>query len=148
MFITYDIVTDAFLSKITEFEFINLSEENATELIDGYMKRAVTEFKNVCEYDLSARDDTLRRFTVDIADEDVDEILEILSEGMVVQWLKPYVYKQENLENVLNTADFSTYSPAELLYRIGNAYKQAKTDYTQMVREYSYNHADLSDLHL
>jgi hypothetical protein len=148
MFITYDIVTDAFLSKITEFEFINLSEENATELIDGYMKRAITEFKNVCEYDLSARDDTLRQFTVDVADEDVDEILEILSEGMVVQWLKPYVYKQENLENVLNTADFSTYSPAELLYRIGNAYKQAKTDYTQLVREYSYNHADLSDLHL
>ena len=148
MNISYDIIANAFLSKITEFEFLNIPEEDRTSIIDGYMKRAVVEFKNVCTYDLSSSDDTLRLFTVDVNDEDVDEIVDILSEGMVVQWLKPYVYKQENLENVLNTADFSTYSPAELLYRIGNAFKQAKTDYTQMIREYSYNHGDLSDLHL
>ena len=148
MLITYDDITNAFLSKITEFEFVNLPEEDRTNIIDGYMKRAITEFKNVCVYDLSSFDDTLRCFTVDIEEGDVDEILDVLSEGMIVQWLKPYVYKQENLENVLNTADFSTYSPAELLYRIGNAYKQAKTDYTQMIRGYSYNHGDLSDLHL
>ena len=42
----------------------------------------------------------------------------------------------------------STYSPAELLLRIGNAYAKVQKDYTNMVREYSYNHGDLSDLHL
>jgi len=67
---------------------------------------------------------------------------------MVVQWLKPYVYKQELLENVLNTKDFSTYSPAELLLRVGNAYAKAQKDYLNMIREYSFNHGDLTDLHL
>ena len=67
---------------------------------------------------------------------------------MVKQWLKPYLYRQEILENVLNTRDYTTYSPAELLLRVGNAYKEAKSDYTQMVREYSYNHGNLSELHL
>ena len=52
------------------------------------------------------------------------------------------------LENVLNTKDFSTYSPAELLMRVGNAYAKVQKDYTNMIREYSYNHGDLSDLHL
>jgi len=67
---------------------------------------------------------------------------------MVVQWLKQYVNKQEILENVLNTRDFTTYSPAELLLRVGNAYADARKNFTQMIREYSFNHGDLTDLHL
>lgn len=148
MSISYDAITNAFLSKVTEFEFLQIPEEDRTTLIDGYMKRAVTAFKNVCQYDLTAYDDTLREFTDDFNEADIDELLEIISEGMLVQWLKPYVYKQELLENALNTADFTTYSPAELLLRVGNAYAKAQKDYTQMVREYSYNHGDLSELHL
>lgn len=148
MSISYDAFTNAFLSKITEFEFLQIPEEDRTEIIDGYMKRAVSAFKNVCVYDLSSGDDENREFVDECTDSDADEILEIVSEGMLVQWLKPYVYKQELLENALNTADFTTYSPAELLLRVGNAYAKAQKDYTQMVREYSYNHGDLSELHL
>lgn len=148
MTITYDAVLSAFLDKITEFEFIQFPEEDRNKTADGYMKRAINSFKKVCKYDLSARDDTLREFTTDFDEEDVDDILDILSEGMVVQWLKPYVYKQELLENVLNTADFTQYSPAELLLRVGNAYAKAQKDYIQMIREYSFNYGDLSELHL
>lgn len=148
MSISYDAIMSAFLAKITEFEFIHLPEEDRTAILDGYMNRTVTAFKKVCKYDLSKRNEDLREFTDDFADEDIDEILEIISEGMLVQWLKPYVYKQELLENALNTQDFTTYSPAELLLRVGNAYEKAQKDYTQMIREYSYNHGDLSELHL
>lgn len=148
MGISYDAITNAFLSKITEFELLQLPSISRKELVDSYMKRAATAFKNVCLYDLTAYDDTLREFTDDFDEADVDEILDIISEGMLVQWLKPYVYNQELLENALNTADFTTYSPAELLLRVGNAYAKAQKDYTQMVREYSYNHGDLSELHL
>lgn len=148
MSISYDAITKAFLSKITEFELLQLPSISRKELVDSYMKRTATAFKNVCQYDLTAYDDTLREFTDDFDEADVDEILDIISEGIVVQWLKPYVYNQELLENALNTADFTTYSPAELLLRVGNAYAKAQKDYTQMVREYSYNHGDLSELHL
>ena len=90
----------------------------------------------------------VREFDVDIDAGDLDEIIDIVSEGMLVQWMKPYTYKQENLESVLNTRDFTTYSPSELLMRISDAYAAAKKDYTNMMREYSYNHGDLTDLHL
>lgn len=149
MSISYDVFTNAFLSKITEFEFIHLVEENRTAIVDGYMKRAISAFKKNCKYDLAGTgDDELREFSVDVSESDIDELVDIVSEGMVVQWLKPYVYKQELLENAINTRDFQTYSPAELLMRVGNAYAKAQKDYTQMIREYSYNHGDLSDLHL
>lgn len=149
MSISYDLFTGAFLSKISEYEFLKLTEEDRTEIIDGYMKRAIANFKKNCKYDLSSTsDDMIREFSIDVDDEDMDELADIISEGMIVQWLKPYTYKQELLENILNTRDFTTYSPAELLYRVGNAYSKAQKDYTQMIREYSYNHGDLSDLHL
>lgn len=149
MSIPYDLFTDAFLSKITEYKFLKLDDENRTAIVDGYMKRAISSFKKVCVYDLAATgDDVSREYKVDIPQEDIDEIADIVSEGMLVQWLKPYTYQQELLENVLNTKDYTTYSPAELLLRVGNAYKQVQKDYTQMIREYSYNHGDLTTLHL
>lgn len=149
MSIPYDIFVGAFLSKITEFDLSELTDSDRDELVDGYMKRAISAFKNNCKYDLTTTgNDYIREFDIDIDPESIDEIVDIVSEGMVVQWLKPYVYKQENLENTLSTRDFSSYSPAELLMRVGNAYEKARKDYTQMIREYSYNHGDLSELHL
>lgn len=149
MGIPYDYFVGAFLSKISEFEFAKIDDDVRSEIVDDYMKRALTAFRKNCKYDLfTTGDDETRTFSVDIAPEDLDEIVEIVSEGMLIQWLKPYVYQQELLQNVLNTKDFTQYSPAELLMRVGNAYAKAQKDYTQMVREYSYNHGDLSDLHL
>lgn len=149
MSVPYDYFTDAFLSKVSEYEFITLDEKDRQDIVDGYMKRALTAFRKNCAYDFftTANDDD-REFSVDVSDDDLDEILDIVSEGMLVQWMKPYVYRQELLENVLNTRDFVTYSPAELLLRVGNAYRRVQKDYTQMIREYSYNHRDLTQLHL
>lgn len=147
--VPYDVFTDAFLQKVTEYDFIQLSEHDRNHLVDGYMKRAIAAFKKICKYDLTTTaDDVVREFDVDIEDEDLEEIADIISDGMIVQWLKPYTFKQENLEAVLTTRDFSTYSPAELLRRVSEAHTEAKKAFTNAMREYSYNHGDLSELHL
>lgn len=148
MSVSYDVFAGAFLSKITEYNFIQIPGENRTAIVDGYLKRALPRFAKVCKYDLTVVDESERVFSVDIPADALDEIVDIVSEGMLEQWMKPYVYRQENLENVLNTKDFTTYSPAELLLRISNAYAKVQKDYTNMIREYSYSHGDLSDLHL
>lgn len=148
MSVSYDVFTDNFLAKLSEYNFAEMTDDTRTELIDGYMKRAIVGFRKNCLYDLNTTaDDTERVFNVDIPEDDLIELADIISEGMLVQWFKPYVYQQELLETVLNTRDFTTYSPAELLLRLNNAYIKAQRDYTQMIREYSYNHADLTDLH-
>ena len=149
MSVSYDVFTDAFLSKVTEYDFVNLYDFERNSLVDGYMKRAIASFKKICKHDLaSTGDDVIREFDIEIPDEDIDELADIISEGMIVQWMKPFAYRQESLESVLNTKDFTTYSPAELLLRVRDAYSAAQRDFTNMMREYSYNHGDLSDLHL
>ena len=165
MNVPYDKFTEAFLSKITEYDFVNMTDFERNSTIDGFMKRAIAAFKHICNYDFTTTgDDNVREFSIKVTvddqegerqkalDEelakDLDEIVDIVSEGMLVQWMKPYTYKQESLESVMNTRDFSTYSPAELLLRIGNAHTAARKTFTNMMREYSYTHGDLTDLHL
>lgn len=146
MSMTYDLFTQTFLDKAKEYDFILLDRRE--EIVDGYMKRSCSQFNSVCKYDLTDRDDELREFNFDIEDKYIDEIVDIVTEGMLVQWMKPYVYRKDNLENVLNTTDYTKYSPAELLNRIASVYKDCKNDFKNMVKEYSYNHGDLTGLHL
>ena len=149
MRVPYDKFTEAFLAKITEYDFVNMKDFERNNLIDGYMKRAIAAFRHINPYDLSSTaDDNIREFNVDIPAEEIDELVDIISEGMLAQWMKPYTYKQENLEMALNTRDFTTYSPAELLNRISSAYAKVQKDFVSMMREYSYNHGDLTDLYL
>ena len=149
MSVSFDVFVGAFLEKITERDLLALAPQERDETVLGYMKRAISGFKKNCRYDLTTtRDDENRIFDVEIDGEDLDEVADIVSEGMIVQWLKPYVYRQELFENAINTRDFTTYSPAELLMRVGNAYAAAQKDYRQMVREYSFNTGDLGGLHL
>lgn len=149
MSIPYDSFTEAFLDKISEFELSQLEDNIRTEMVDKYMKRAVSAFRKNCKVDLfTTGDDVERVYDVDVSPEDAEELIDIISEGMIVQWLKPYVYQADLLRNLMNTRDYTLYSPAELLLRVGNQHKAAQRDFIQMIREYSYNHGDLSDLHI
>lgn len=148
MSISYDLFTGAFLAKVTEYDFCNLDDYTRNSIVDGYMKRACAQFDKICKYDLTKRDDIIRQFMIDVPDDEIDEIVDIVSEGMLAQWMKPFVYKQDNLMSVLNTKDFTTYSPAELLRQVSNAYSSVNKTFTSMMREYSYKHGDLTELHI
>lgn len=150
MEVSYDVFDAAFLAKITEYEFAHMTNSNRYDLVDGFRRRACAQFGPMCKFDIVHGDDDNRTF--DFGDEateaDVDEIVDIVSEGMVCQWFRQYFYAADNLKNMLNTNDYTAYSPAELLNRMTAAYEMCKHDFTQMVREYSYRHGDLTVLHL
>lgn len=153
MTVTYETFTEAFLSKITEFEFIKLDDKDRQAIVDGYMKKSVSMFRPFCEYPI-VPNDTDREYMVgdevsgEISEIEFDEILDIITEGMVVQWLKTYLYRQEVLENAVGTRDYNVFSPSELQKQIRTTYNEAQDIHLQMMREYSYNHGDLTRLHL
>lgn len=149
MTVSYDVFTEAFLAKVTEYRFGSLSDSNRQALVDGYMKRACAQFGEVCKYDIMNGDDTERAFSFEnITPGEVTEIVDIVSEGMLLQWMKPYVFMQKNLEMILVTVDHSVHSQAELLNRVTGLYDMCKKNYIDMVREYSYRHGDLTGLHV
>ena len=149
MTVNYDEFTEAFLLKMVDFDFLRFPEEDRQVIADRYMKLACAKFAEVCKYDIANGDDDAREFTLDgVTESEVDEILDIVSEGMLMYWMKPMMYKQENLELMLNNVDFTSYSPAELTKQVKAVYTDCRDHFTNMVNEYSYRHGDLTDLHL
>ena len=141
----YKAFIDTFLDKISDYKLLNYEDYLVDEIAVGYMKRVCTKFDKICQADLSQQDDNEYAF---LSDEIDDEIIDIVTDGMVVEWLRQYVNNSDNLENILNTKDFTMYSSKNLLAEIKSLYQDEQKAFTNSMREYSYNHGDLSNLHL
>ena len=149
MGISYDYFTESFLNRITDRGFLSLSEETRQEITDEYLKSAAAPVYSAGGPDLlSCADDSAREFDISLNSPVLEELREIIAAGMVCRFLEPYLYRQETLSRALNTKDFSTYSSAELLLRIRETYEGARARERRLLREYSYNHGDLSSLHM
>lgn len=156
MTVSYDVFTAAFLARITEYTFMNLSDENRQILVDGYMHSAVADFlkRGRCKYGLDSGNDETRTFEFvepdgsDITAYELHRIVNVVCDGMVYYWLHQHMYDAQILKNTLNTSDFSTYSPAELLYRMTNAYREAEQRFIGAINQYSFEDGDLTVLHL
>lgn len=147
MVVSYDRIFGDFLQKITEYKFLSLPLATRNEIVDGYMRHAINQFSTVCREPIEAFNDDEETIAMK-NDIDEYEFIDIISDGMVFYWFKQFMFAEENLKNQLNTADFSTYSPAELLKQVKLAYDQCKRDFTARLRKYSYDHGDLTELHI
>lgn len=138
----YSDVINSFLGKITDYELPTFLLDEREEIVFNYMKNSCAKFKRICKTDLSDRDEDLKQFNKDLDDEEID----IISELMIVNWLKPKLYSLENLKNVLNTKDFSQYSPANLLDKIRATYNECKTESKRMMNNYSHYRGNVNEI--
>jgi len=151
MDVSYEQIVGAFLNKINEYELLELADDERDDSVFSFLTKSLYKFKRVCNYKLEATrtdDGGFKIVSSNMPEEEIDEVLDILTNGMVVQWLKPFLNRQENLENALSTRDFTVFSPANLLLRVRETYSNAKKDFENELREYSFSHNDLNKLHL
>ena len=134
----YSSVVEVFLNKITDMDLPKFDDVSRNEIVIGYMKSACTKFAKVCEVDLYDIDDELQEFSADLS----DEVIDIISENMLVEWLKPKVLFSDNLSNVLNTKDFSMYSPANLLKELRETLSYLRRNARALVNNYSFAHSE------
>ena len=141
---SYETVFNEFKDKITDPDLITFSKGLQTEMLVAYMNKAISKCNRVVKpvVDLSNRNDTTLKFGIQIP----DEVIDIITEWMTVFWLQPYVNNIENLRNNLSTKDFSVFSPANLLEKIGNRYDIAHKYSRSLTNEYSYIIADMKGL--
>lgn len=146
MVVSYDRICQDFLRKITEYTFLSLPQSARDETICGYIRSSVMRFSTTCAEPVQAIDDDSKTVTME---NDINEIefVDIISDGMVFYWFNQYMYAAENLKNQLNTVDFSSYSPAELLKQVKAAFEQCKTNYVARLRQYTYDHGNLGECH-
>ena len=132
-------IIEVFLNKITDMDLPRFDDLIRESIIIGYMKSACTKFAKVCEVDLYNRNDVEKCFN-SVLD---DEIIDIITENMLVEWLKPKVLFTDNLSNVLNTKDFSMYSPANMLKELRETLTYLKKSARGLINNYSFAHSEV-----
>lgn len=138
----YSDVIDVFLGKVNDYDLPKFTDTEKVDIVTGYLKSACRKFYKICVIDLTDRDDNLAQFNQTLD----DEVIEILSELMMVEWLKPKMLSSENLKNCLSTKDYVLFSPANLLNAVRETYELCKKDTKSSINNYSFVHADFNEL--
>lgn len=140
----YSLIIDSYLAKIEDYKMLTMTDDIIIEDAIDYMKRVCADFGYICLKDLSSRDDRIRQFTEDLSVNEVD----IISKGMVVEWMRPIVYQSSAMMNVMNMKDATFFSPRKIMEQKMLAFEKAEKAYKVAKLNYSYDNGEIGELHL
>lgn len=123
-------IFSSFLSQIEDESWLEVDEEVLIELMYDYLIKSTVEF-NVCEKDLTL---DLENNEI-VSDLDEDEIL-ILAFGMIIHYLAPKILREENLQQMVTSSDFSKLSNANMLDKLIKLRVQVRKDYQMYLHKY------------
>lgn len=161
---TYSYIYEEFLDKITDPDLLLLAEDDQEATKRAYLEYAVRK----CAMYVAPKFDLSKRTIVEVTDEDpsLDEesqmvvtqkleafeddldnhVVVMLTEYMVEAWLKPYLNNADLLRLHMNTKDFNTTSPANLVEKIGARYDEARRRARSLRNEYTFIINSVTDL--
>jgi hypothetical protein len=134
-------VYEFFMSKISDYSFLNLTQSEIEDDLFVYMRSAVTKFRN-CKVNLKDRDDTLKQFNVDLTDDEKD----VLATLMIVEYLRPQIVTSKLYKQSMSDSDFKIYSQQSHLKGVTDLYNLMKRESNQLITDYSFRERDLSKL--
>lgn len=140
----YDVIHARAIAKISDYDVLKFDEDTRTKIFDEYLLSAQIEFQRLCKINLTDKNTELRQYNNDLD----EEVIEILATGEIYYWLIPKVLNTENLYNVLNTKDFSMYSPANLLKELQALKDSFWKDFKRKMYLYTYRTADIAGLEM
>lgn len=160
---TYSYIYEEFLDKITDPDLLLLAEDDQEETKRAWLEYAVKKCSTYAKpkFDLSKRttinivgdtshfDDSEEAVVevVEAFEEDLDDdVIVMLTEYMVEAWLKPYMNNADLLRLHMNTKDFNTTSPANLVEKIGVRYDEARRRARSLRNEYTYKINSVTNL--
>ena len=155
---TYSSIYDEFLDKITDPDLLLLAQDDVEDIKRAHLEYAVKKCKRyISDCDLGERttvevdvDDPTynidKPYEEAFVDDLPDEVVVLLTEYMVESWLKPYLNNADLLRLHMNTKDFNTTSPANLIEKIGARYDEARHRARSLRNEYTYIVNDVSGL--
>lgn len=120
-------------SKIKDYDFVNIPENEVDEIMHDYLRPAIVAFEE-CNQDLSNRDEELKCFNFDLSDVN----FEILSNFMVIVYLdSTFIRTSLMLQAHMSTADFHKYDNANVLGKAIEVRDMYKKENKQWMINYS-----------
>jgi hypothetical protein len=134
-------VYEVFLQKIRDYDYLNMTDVEAEDIFEGYLKSAIVKFRR-CKKDLTDLDLGLKQFNETLEFDDV----EILASLLVVEYLQPKIVTQETIKLAMGDRDFRFSSQANHLQQLLALRKVMQSDVNRLIGDYTYYHGDLGDL--
>lgn len=117
---TFTEVYDTFKSKIIDYDFLILTDDEKSILMDKRLKSALAKF-NAKKRNIEA-DYTLQQFNKDLDDLEIETI----AYWLVYEWITPKINNVEMFEHRLNTKEFQGFSEANHLKEMQQIKKDAE----------------------
>ena len=118
-----DEIFSRFLSQIEDESLLEIDEEILEELMYDYLCKSIVDF-NVCTKDLR-----INPLTNEIVSDLEEDEAQILAFGMVMHYLTPKILREENLQQMVTSSDFSKLSNANMLDKLLKLRVQIRKDY-------------------
>lgn len=128
---TFQEVYNVFLSNITSYEFLDLTEEELEIDLELHLKKAFSKcvtFKNI------KLDYNLKEFNRELTYLEID----IIAKWMVVDWLMPQINTLTLLKQNISSKDFQMYSQANHLKQLLELKKELESDVQYWMNRYSW----------
>lgn len=134
-------IYDLFLSKVSDYDLVELDDDSLNSLLKTYLLSSVSKFVS-CKQDLSDRDDDALVFNITLTDLEK----EILATYMVYQWIYPKVFNIILVKQIFSTKDFNIYSQANHLKELLKMKSNIELEVNRLIMNYSYHGEDLDEL--
>lgn len=142
----FSTIYDRALSKMNEYSYAELDDEEIYDSMEPYLLSAEADFSRLSEKPLEAYESVDESgnvvesgYTEDLS----NEVIEILACGILYYWITAYVADADKLRNALGTKDFSLFSPANLLTSIETVRRNLEMEYRGKINLYSFLHGNI-----
>ena len=128
----FTVLYDSVLSKIRDYDFFNMKQDEIYEVLSDYLRPAIAAFRS-CKQDISKR--TEEGFDCTLTDTEV----EILANYMTIAYLDSnYIRVPLALKQTLSSKDFNAFSPANHLEKMVEMREKYRKDNETLLVRYSY----------
>lgn len=139
---TYQELADSLFNKIKSYDFLEMDEDTAYQIVINYIRPAIVKFQS-CKQDLSNRDDLLAQFNFVLT----DDTFEILVNYMVIEWLTSnYILTWDALKSSLTSSDFKKIDTKDMLTKTMELRKTLMDENNQIGINKSYRNSDIFEM--
>lgn len=139
---TYKELADYVFNSLKDYDFLQVSEEVAYQIVINYLRPAIVMFEN-CKQDLSDRDDVLKEFNMQLD----DNTFVLLGNYMSICWLTSnFIMTGQALKARLSTSDFHATGQKDLLAKALEVRDTLKSENDQLAINKSYKNSSLFDI--
>lgn len=139
---TFNEIYQWFLDKITDLDILKFDENNREKVLYGCLQKSCVIFADYCSEDILLRNIELKQFNNKLS----EKVIDILSDAMVLFWLKPKLNHWLLLKDSLNTTDFTKYSKANMLSKVKELYNETELKLELKMNSYTYSNKKFSNL--